>query len=105
MLAELGVRVPEDVQAIGFDGIRAFATGRLYCSTIIQPTKRLAETCVDILLQEDRSNLPSLICLPLTYAAGGTTREWRTPFSAQAAAAWISFQTVKKEAFPWQANT
>lgn len=75
MLLQLGVRVPEDVQLIGFDGIQSFATDQLYCSTIVQPTKRLAETCVDILLQEDRSNLPSLICLPVSYAGGGTTRE------------------------------
>ncbi len=75
MLADLGLRIPEDVQLIGFDGIRAFATGQLYCSTIVQPVGRLAETCVEILLQEDRSNLPSLICLPVSYACGGTTKE------------------------------
>jgi len=75
MLAGLGVRVPEDVQLIGFDGIRRFATGGFYCSTIIQPIERLAAACVDLLLQEDRSNLPSLVCLPVAYAAGGTTRE------------------------------
>ncbi len=75
MLAELGVRVPEDVQLIGFDGIRRFTTNDLYCSTIVQPVARLAETSVDLLLREDRSNLPSLVCLPVAYAAGGTTRE------------------------------
>lgn len=75
MLAELGVRVPEDVQIIGFDGIRHFAFGDFHCSTIVQPIARLAETCVDVLLREDRSNLPSLICLPVAYAGGGTTRE------------------------------
>lgn len=75
MLAELGARVPEDVQLIGFDGIRSFPTNRFYCSTIVQPIDRLAETCVDILLREDRNNLPSLICLPVAYAAGGTTKE------------------------------
>lgn len=75
MLAELGLRVPEDVQMIGFDGIRRFATGEYCCSTIVQPIGRLAETCVDLLLREDRSNLPSLVCLPVHYAAGGTTRE------------------------------
>lgn len=75
MLSELGLRVPEDVQLIGFDGIRRFTTGDLYCSTIIQPIPRLAETCVDLLLREDRSNLPRLICLPVAYASGGTTRE------------------------------
>jgi len=75
MLAELGLRVPEDVQLIGFDGIRRFTTNDLYCSTIVQPVARLAETGVDLLLREDRSNLPSLVCLPVSYAAGGTTRE------------------------------
>ena len=75
MLADLGVRVPEDVQIIGFDGIRRFAFDGFYCSTIIQPVGRLAETCVDILLREDRSNLPSLVCLPVAYAGGGTTKE------------------------------
>ena len=75
MLLELGLRVPEDVQLIGFDGIRRFAQDGFYCSTIVQPVARLAETSVDLLLREDRSNLPSLVCLPVAYAAGGTTRE------------------------------
>lgn len=75
MLTELGVRVPEDVQLVGFDGIQRFAAGGLYCSTIVQPIRRLAETSVDLLLREDRGNLPSLVCLPVAYAAGGTTRE------------------------------
>ena len=60
---------------VGFDGI-ALHTGRtLECSTIVQPIPLLAETCVDILLKEDRSDLPSLICLPVSYAQGGTTLE------------------------------
>ncbi len=75
ILTELGLRVPEDVQLIGFDGIRRFAVGGYHCSTIVQPTRRLAETSVELLLREDRGNLPSLVCLPVTYAAGGTTRE------------------------------
>ena len=75
MLEELGPRVPEDVQLIGFDGTRRFAGEGFYCSTIVQPITRLAETSVDLLLQEDRSSLPSLVCLPVQYAPGGTTRE------------------------------
>lgn len=75
MLTELGIQVPQDVQLIGFDGIRRFTTNDFYCSTIVQPIARLAETSVDLLLQEDRSNLPCLVCLPVTYAPGGTTRE------------------------------
>ena len=75
-LAALGVRVPEDVQMIGFDGIRSFnAEGDLFCSTIVQPIRQMAETAVNVLLSEDHSNAPALICLPVRYAPGGTTRE------------------------------
>ena len=75
LLAELGIRVPEDVQLIGFDGIRRFGGEGLYCSTIVQPAQKIAETCVDLLLTKDRSNIPALVCLPVSYAPGGTTRE------------------------------
>jgi len=75
MLSELGLRVPEDVQLIGFDGLQRFATGGFYCSTIVQPIDRLAETSVELVLREEQNNLPSLVCLPVAYAAGGTTRE------------------------------
>ena len=74
-LEDLGLRVPEDVQLIGFDGIRRFGEAGYYCSTIVQPVDKLAEVCVDLLLSKDRSNTPALICLPVTYAPGGTTRE------------------------------
>ena len=74
-LKNMGIRVPEDVQIIGFDGAQYFGDLEYYCSTIVQPVARLAETSVDLLLREDRSNLPSLVCLPVAYSAGGTTRE------------------------------
>ncbi len=75
ILRGLDLHVPRDVQVIGFDGIRHFGTGDPYCSTIAQPVPQLAEACVDTLLRGDRSNLPSLICLPVTYVSGGTTRD------------------------------
>lgn len=75
MLAGMGVRVPEDVQIIGFDGMRKFGDADLYCSTIVQPVRKLAETGVDLLLAEDRSQLPAMVCLPVSYLPGGTTRE------------------------------
>lgn len=75
-LERRGVRVPEDVQIIGYDGIRAFnSEGDLFCSTIVQPVKQMAETAVNILLNGEQSGAPALICLPVSYAAGGTTRE------------------------------
>ena len=75
LLEEMGFHVPEDVQIIGFDGIRRFGNESLYCSTIVQPIQKIAETAVDLLLAKDRSNIPALVCLPVSYAAGGTTRE------------------------------
>ncbi|MDE7170462.1 MAG: LacI family DNA-binding transcriptional regulator [Oscillospiraceae bacterium] len=75
MLKELGIRVPEDVQIIGFDGIRRFGGQELYCSTIVQPLQKMAETAVDLLLTKDRSNIPAMVLLPVAYAPGGTTRE------------------------------
>jgi len=84
-LAALGVRIPEDVQLIGFDGVRCFnSEGDLFCSTIVQPIRQMAETAVDILLSKDQSQA-ALICLPVRYVPGGTTRE---PLSEDGGAPW-----------------
>ena len=74
-LEALGLRVPEDVQMIGYDGIHRFDSEDLYCSTIVQPIQQMAQTAVDLLLSSDRSTLPTLICLPVRYQPGGTTRD------------------------------
>ena len=34
----------------------------------------IAEICVDIVLGKNTSKPPSLVCLPVTYAYGGTTK-------------------------------
>lgn len=70
-----GIRIPKDVQLIGFDGVRKFGYLDRYCSTIVQPVARIAATCVDLVLREDRSTVPSLLCLSVQYEPGGTTRE------------------------------
>ena len=76
MLTENGYRVPEDVQLIGFDGIERFGTpGDYVISTMCQPVRQLTQKCVEIILLEDRSTVPSLTLLPVTYCYGGTTRE------------------------------
>lgn len=75
LLTDMGIRVPEEVQLIGFDGIRRFDTGGYFCTTIVQPVDKIAEACVDMLLREDRENAPSLVCLPVSCAYGGTTKE------------------------------
>ena len=75
MLGRMGVRVPEDVQVIGFDGIRMFGDQEPVVSTIVQPVPEIAEACVSTVLSRHLSTVPSLICLPVTYLAGGTTQE------------------------------
>ena len=75
VLKGMNLRVPEDVQVIGFDGIRQLGDFGYICSTIVQPVQEMAQVCVDFLLQEPTSAKPPLICLPVSYAYGGTTRE------------------------------
>lgn len=75
ILKKLRIRVPEDVQVIGYDGVRMFGDGEYVCSTIVQPVREIAEMCVELLLQENMKTKPPLVCLPVSYAYGGTTRE------------------------------
>ena len=75
VLKHKGLRVPEDVQMIGFDGIRMFGDQEYIVSTIVQPVQEIAEACVSTVLSKHLSTVPSLICLPVQYAYGGTTRE------------------------------
>lgn len=74
-LWKLKQRVPEDVQVIGFDGVRLFGDNDYACSTIVQPIPDIAEMCVELLLQENMAVKPPLVCLPITYAYGATTLE------------------------------
>ena len=74
VLRRLGLRIPEDVQVIGFDGIRNIG-GDYICSTIVQPIAEIAEMCVELLLQENMPVKPPLVCLPVSYAYGETTAE------------------------------
>lgn len=73
VLRGMHLRIPEDVQIIGFDGIRQFGDSEYMCSTIVQPVLEIAQECVDLLLQESASAKPPLICLPVSYVYGGTT--------------------------------
>ena len=74
-LKSKGISIPEDVQIIGYDGVTIFGSDDYYCSTIRQPLKEMAMTAVDIILNKDRSSSPSLVCLPVTYCFGGTTKK------------------------------
>lgn len=75
-LRKLKQNVPEDVQVIGFDGISFFGEHNYVCSTIVQPIPEIAEMCVELLLQENMLTKPPLVCLPVSYVYGGTTRDF-----------------------------
>ena len=75
ILQKMGVRIPDDVQIIGFDGVRFFGDMDLPCSTIVHPLKGIAKASVNLVLDEQIEENPSLICLPVSYAYGGTTRQ------------------------------
>ena len=98
MLSEMGIRVPEEVQIIGYDGIPVFVSGELPCSTIVQPVEQMAETAVSLLLEADRSCPQGLVCLPVRYAAGGTTKE------DASAAGTKGTEKKETESGQWQAN-
>ncbi|MCM1136117.1 MAG: LacI family DNA-binding transcriptional regulator [Clostridium sp.] len=74
-LKELNQKVPDDVQVIGFDGTRHFGNKTYTCSTIVQPVSEIAEMCVELLIQENMPSKPPLVCLPVSYAYGGTTKD------------------------------
>lgn len=74
-LKKLRQAVPGDVQVIGFDGTRHFGNKAYTCSTIVQPVSEIAEMCVELLTQENMLSKPPLVCLPVSYAYGGTTSE------------------------------
>lgn len=73
-LTSLGVKIPDDVQIIGYDGIRKAESDELYCSSIVQPLHKLADTAINLLLDVDKNDTPSLVCLPVHYAYGKTTK-------------------------------
>lgn len=72
-LKGMGLRVPEDVQVIGYDGARYFGDMEYMCSTIVQPLEDIAETSVNMVMESHLAKAPSLVCLPVSYAYGGTT--------------------------------
>lgn len=74
-LSRRGVRIPEDVQVIGYDGTREFFSGRYVCSTIVQPVQQMAETCVEIVTRWSETSPSALIAIPGFFAPGGTTRD------------------------------
>ena len=76
ILKERGIRIPENVQILGFDGIRKYGIdeGALFISSMCQPVEELARLCVETLLKKRQGTVvPTLSLLPVSYCYGGTT--------------------------------
>ncbi|MBS4456908.1 LacI family DNA-binding transcriptional regulator [Tuanshanicoccus lijuaniae] len=76
IIQKLGRKVPEEIQVIGYDGIR-FANEREYAvSTIKQPLEKMAITAIDMLLDiiDDKPHLQQIL-IPGEYIEGKTTKK------------------------------
>ncbi len=74
-LREMNVLVPEEVQVIGYDGLRILNVGDYPVSSIAQPIQEMARVSVDTLIKliKKEENLKDII-LPVRFVEGGTTR-------------------------------
>ncbi|RPA61264.1 LacI family transcriptional regulator [Aerococcus agrisoli] len=52
MAKELGMRIPEDIKIVGYDGTQFIQTYMPHLTTIGQPIEELADLLVDVLLQQ-----------------------------------------------------
>ena len=73
--AALGLRVPDDLSVVGFDGIEAAAWTQPPLTTIEQPIDEIAGTAIEALqalVDGPAQQLPSYVFRP-TLRIGGTT--------------------------------
>ena len=74
-VGDRGLRVPEDISVIGFDGIEMGQYLVPKLTTIQQPSFELAERCVDILLQRICENTPAVNeIVPFCFMDGESVR-------------------------------
>ena len=73
-LEQMGLRVPEDVQLVGYDGLRWMNTGQPFVSSIYQDTGIIAKTSVDCLMRLlNGEAVEDILDLPIVFQDGGTT--------------------------------
>lgn len=76
VLEHMGLKVPEEVQVIGFDGQRMNSHSPYLVSTIVQPIQEMAETAVELLLDEIKGKeVEKRTVLPIHFGEGQTTRK------------------------------
>lgn len=77
--ADHGLRVPEDVSVVGFDGIEMGQYMVPKLTTIQQPGFRIAKQCVEILLQCIANKEPAVrVQIPFSLVVGESTRKLET---------------------------
>lgn len=75
-LEKLGKKVPEDVQVIGFDGLKMTRETDYIVSTIAQPVADMATTAVNLILQViDGKEVQRRTVLPVSFQEGHTTKK------------------------------
>jgi LacI family transcriptional regulator len=72
-LESINLKVPGNIQVVGFDGIRHFGHFDYYMSTIHQHVDRIAKVCVEILLSPNKKQFSNPYLLPVDYEYGNTT--------------------------------
>lgn len=73
-LRGMGFRVPEDIQIIGYDGLRQMNQGPYFVSSIYQDTAQIARQSVNCLARlMDGEQVESVVDLPVQFVDGGTT--------------------------------
>lgn len=71
-----GLRMPEDVKIVGFDGTAAIRAAAPWLSTVAQPITLIAQTAVDLLVERIEGGgeeAPQLIELPVTMVESVST--------------------------------
>ncbi len=74
-IRSMKIRVPEELEIIGFDGLTIFNRGQAFVSSIRQPIEEIARVSVDLLLKVIHGEqTENRVLLPVEFLKGGTTR-------------------------------
>lgn len=75
-LEENGVKVPDEIQIIGFDGQKIKEGTPYIVSTIVQPIEEMAKQSVNLLIKTiEGQKVPNRTVLPVTFGQGVTTKD------------------------------
>lgn len=76
-LAEHGVRVPEDISVVGFDGIVEHGMSPVDIATVKIPLEEIGQTAIKVLLdqQQNQNNQRITVQLPAQFQPGSTIRD------------------------------